>query len=92
MALLGRPRRRQTDHDREPDIWITLVRYDFEQLRVTAQPCGDAQFLAAERIERNPWTHVLRIVKAEAERTDDPTLIDAFVRLFKAWEASRYSR
>jgi hypothetical protein len=32
-----------------------------------------------------------RIVNAEAERSGDRSLIDHFVRLFKAGEASHYS-
>jgi hypothetical protein len=44
----------------------------------------------AERAERNPWIQVWRIVKAEAERTGDDKLIEMYVRLFKAYEASCY--
>ena len=47
---------------------------------------------AVERIESNPWIHVWRIVNAEAERSGDRSLIDMYVRLFKAWEASHYSK
>lgn len=46
--------------------------------------------LVADRIEQNPWIHVWRIVNAEAERSGDRSLIDHYVRLFKAWEASHY--
>jgi hypothetical protein len=47
---------------------------------------------AAERIESNPWIHMWRIVNAEAERSGDRSLIDRYVRLFKVWEASHYSK
>ena len=46
---------------------------------------------AVGRIESNPWIHVWRLVNAEVERTGDRSLIDMYVRLFKAWEASHYS-
>jgi hypothetical protein len=63
-------------------------------------PAGDDCFAeaermaqtAAERIKRDPWIQVFRLVKAEAERVDDGKLIEMYVRLFKAYEASRYSR
>ena len=38
---------------------------------------------AAERIERNPWVHELRRVRAEVERTGDETLFADFQRRFK---------
>jgi hypothetical protein len=49
-------------------------------------PAGEALFaeaernarLAAERIERNPWTHEYRRVKAEVERTGDASLFADF--------------
>ena len=47
---------------------------------------------AVERMEHNPWIDVFRIVNAEAERTGDRSLIDHYVRLFKAWEGSYYSK
>ena len=46
---------------------------------------------AVERIESNLSIHVWRLVNAEVERTGDRSLIDIYVRLFKAWEASHYS-
>ena len=46
----------------------------------------------AERAERDPWIQVFRIVRVEAERTGNDRLIEMYVRLFKAYEASRYPR
>jgi hypothetical protein len=44
----------------------------------------------AERAERNPWVQVWRIVKAEVERSSNDKLVEMYVRLFKAYEASCY--
>ena len=46
----------------------------------------------AERAERNPWIQVWRIVKAEAERSGNDKLVEMYVRLFKAYEASYHPR
>ena len=46
----------------------------------------------AERVERNPWTHEYRRVKAEVERTGDDSLFVDFQRRFKQDEADRYRR
>jgi hypothetical protein len=62
-------------------------------------PPGNEGFLAecernlqavAERIERNPWVHELRRVRAEVERTDDQTLFVDFQRRFKRAERERW--
>jgi hypothetical protein len=45
-----------------------------------------------ERAERNPWTHELRAVLAEADRTGDRRPIDDFVRRFKEDEARRFPK
>lgn len=45
-----------------------------------------------ERIERNPWTHEYRRVKAEVERTGDDSLYVDFQRRLKMAEALRYCR
>jgi hypothetical protein len=43
---------------------------------------------AADRIERNPWTHKLRRAKAEAEATGSNASLDAFMyEVKKAREA-----
>jgi hypothetical protein len=41
----------------------------------------------AERVEKNPWTHELRAVLAEYERTGAYGPVEDFVRRFKANEA-----
>jgi hypothetical protein len=46
--------------------------------------------LAAERIERSPWTLGIRAVLAEAERTGDRAPIDDFVRRFKEAERRQF--
>jgi hypothetical protein len=46
----------------------------------------------AERIERNPWTHEYRRVKAEVERTGDDSLFVDFQRRFKMAEALHIPR
>ena len=48
--------------------------------------------LAAERIERNPWTHEYRRVKAEVELTGDKSLFADFQRRFKKAERERWGR
>jgi hypothetical protein len=61
-------------------------------------PAGEALFaeaernagLAAERIERNPWTHEYRRVRAEVERTGDESLFADFQRRFKKAERERW--
>lgn len=45
---------------------------------------------AVERIERNPWTHELRRVRAEVERTGDESLFADFERRFKQAERERW--
>ena len=45
-----------------------------------------------ERVERNPWTHELRAVLAEADRTGDRGPIEDFVRRFKEDEARRWPK
>ena len=45
-----------------------------------------------EHIERNPWTHEWRRVKAEHDRTGDDRLFEDFERRFKTAEALRYCR
>jgi hypothetical protein len=43
-----------------------------------------------ERVERNPWKHEYRAVKAEVERTGDKTLFEDFQRRFKQAERKRW--
>ena len=60
-----------------------------EILRAELRDAG-ARF--AEKIERNPWTHEWRRVKAEHDRTGDDRLFEDFERRFKMDEALRYCR
>ena len=69
-------------------IWIGPPGAAADALSAEAEHMAQA---AVERMERNPWIHVWRIVSAEVERGGDRSLIDMYVRLFKAWEASHYS-
>jgi hypothetical protein len=49
-----------------------------------------AQRRAVENIERNPWVHEYRRVRAEAERTGDETLYADFERRYLADLEARY--
>jgi hypothetical protein len=61
---------------------------------VRAQRALIAQFqrnarLAAERIERSPWTLGIRAARAEAEFTGSHQAFDDLVRRYKKYEAER---
>ena len=62
-----------------------------------AQQALVAQFqrnarLAAERIERSPWTLGIRAARAEAELTGTNEAFDDLVRRYKKYEAERWPR
>ena len=62
-----------------------------------AQRALAAQFqrnarLAAERIERSPWTLGIRAARAEAELTGSREAFDDLVRRYKKYEAERWPR
>jgi hypothetical protein len=46
--------------------------------------------LAAERIERSPWTLGIRAARAEAELTGSREAFDDLVRRYKKYEAERW--
>jgi hypothetical protein len=48
--------------------------------------------LAAERIERSPWTLGIRAARAEAELTGSHEAFDDLVRRYKKYEAKRWPR